>query len=52
MDPTLAAILMIVWPGHDIPPTSMPSLQACQDAQAAIVHAAEDRPGFRGLVRA
>jgi hypothetical protein len=33
---TAAAILMVIWTGHSIPPAVMPAIQACEAARDAI----------------
>jgi hypothetical protein len=48
---TAAAIMMIVWPGHDIPPQPYPSYAVCERAVDQLRHAGHDLfqsvPGFR-----
>jgi hypothetical protein len=46
-----AAILIIVWPGHDIPPDHYPSRAVCEQTLDMLRHAGHDLfetvPGFR-----
>lgn len=48
---TAAAILLIVWPGHDVPPQEYPTVAACEATLDMLQHAGHDLfksvPGFR-----
>lgn len=51
MTPAIAAVMMIVWPGHDIAPQGYTSLTACETARSQLLRAGhdlvQDIPGFR-----
>jgi hypothetical protein len=48
---TAAAVLMIVWPGHDIPPQGYATAAKCEATLDMLRHAGHDLfetvPGFR-----